>query len=251
MLRSLYIASTGMLVQRQRMDVLTNNIANIETSGYKKDTLISRSFRDMMIERLENSNILNMSTSIGPLNTGIHADEIFTSFSQGAIEETGRLSDIALQGEGFFVISTPDGNRYTRDGAFAVSSNGYLVNSDGHYVQGENGSIYVGQGEFSINESGEVLVDGEVVNKLRVVTFADLSGLRKTGDNLYMNSNNQAEITPQDTVVRQGSLENSNVNMAQEMVDMMTVSRAYETNQRMVKMLDESLAKSVNEVGKV
>lgn len=251
MLRSLYIASTGMLVQRKKMDVMTNNITNIETSGYKKDMLLSRSFKDMMIERLNDPNIVNISKTVGPLNTGIHVDEVVTSFRQGAMEDTGRLSDIALQGEGFFVISTPDGERYTRDGAFAVSSNGYLVNSDGHYVSGKNGSIYVGQGEFSINESGDVVVDNTVVNKLRVVTFADLNGLRKTGNNLYMNFNNQPEIALQDTVVRQGSLENSNVDMAQEMVNMMTVSRAYETNQRIVKMLDESLGKSVNEVGKV
>jgi flagellar basal-body rod protein FlgF len=145
MLRSLYIASTGMLAQREKMDIVTNNIVNVDTTGYKKDTLISKSFKDMMIQSMN-------GTDIGNLNTGIHVDDVVTSFDQGVLEQTDRLSDVALEGDGFFVVNTQDGIRYTRDGAFAVTSNGYLVNSEGNYVQGTNGNIYVGSGDFAIDE---------------------------------------------------------------------------------------------------
>ena len=125
MLRSLYIASTGMLAQREKMDIATNNIVNVDTTGYKKDTLITRSFKDMMIQSMNGQDI-------GPLNTGIHVDDVRTSFDQGSMEQTDRLTDVALEGDGFFVVNTAAGIRYTRDGAFAVSSDGYLVNSEGN-----------------------------------------------------------------------------------------------------------------------
>lgn len=246
MLRSLYIASTGMMAQRKRMDVLTNNITNIETVGYKKDTLLTRSFADMLIERMGDPD--GNSSSIGALNTGVHIDEIVTRHSQGGLEETGRLSDVALVGDGFFVISTPNGERYSRNGAFAVSQNGYLINEDGYYVQGTGGRIYLGSGAFSIDEQGNVTADGAATNRLRIVTFTDAGALRKQGSNLYAGN---GAIPSTNTQVRQGSLENSNVDMAEEMVNMMTVSRSYETNQRMIQMLDSTLEKSVNEVGRV
>lgn len=250
MLRSLYLAATGMMVQRKKMDVLTNNIANAETTGYKRDRLLSRSFKDMMIERTGDPYIVNILSGVGPQNTGIHIDEIFTDFLQGSLEQTGRLSDIAIQGDGYFAVSTPAGERYTRDGSFAVSSEGYLVTSDGYPVLGTNGFLRVGSGTFSVDGQGNVTAGGTAVGRIRVVTFADPTGLRKIGDNLYINYSNQAQVAGAYTV-KQGYLEGSNVDIAREMVDMMEVSRSYETNQRMVKMLDESLGKAVNEVGRL
>ncbi len=251
MLRSLYIATTGMLVQRKKMDVITNNVANIETNGYKKDRLLSRSFQDMMIQRIGDPAIISMSTTVGAQNTGVHIDEITIDFTQGSMENTERLSDLALQGSGYFVVSTPNGDRYTRDGSFAVSSDGYLVSGDGYPIMGTNGRIQVGNGKFAIDDQGNVTVDGKITNKLRIAAFADETGLRKTGFNLFINYTNQAVGTPAGTTVKQGYLEGSNVDMATEMVEMMEVSRTYDTNQRMVKMLDESLGKAVNEVGRV
>lgn len=251
MIRSLYIASTGMLVQRKKMDILTNNITNIETIGYKKDNLISRSFKDMMIERVNDPYIINATNIVGNQNTGVHIDEIVTGFQQGSMEDTGRLSDVALQGSGFFVVSTPEGDRYTRDGSFAVNKEGYLVNSDGLYISGEKGRIFVGKNEFVIDEQGNVAINDTIVNKLKIASFGDVSALRKQGNNLYMNYNNQQILSTTDTKAQQGCLEYSNVDMAEEMVNIMAVSRTYETNQRIVKMIDESLDKTVNEVGRV
>lgn len=251
MLRSLEIAGTNMLVQRKKMDVITNNITNIETAGFKKDQLLSRSFKDMMIKRINDPNVLYVKKGVGPLNNGIHIDEVVTDFVQGNLEGTQRLTDLALQGSGFFVVSTPNGQRYTRDGSFTVNSQGYLTNNDGHYLMGTNGRVHVGEGKFSVDDQGNVTVDGSVVNKIRVVDFNDPNGLRKEGNNLYYNFSGQNVLTPKETVVKQGFIENSNADISREMVDMMEVSRTYETNQRMIKMLDESLGKTVNEVGRV
>ena len=251
MLRSLYIAATGMLVQRKKMDVITNNITNIETNGYKRDQLISRSFKDMLITRINDPAVVSYSTAIGSQNTGVHIDEVATDFTQGNLEDTGRLSDLALQGPGFFAVNTPGGERYTRDGSFSVNSEGYLVTADGNYVMGVSGRIRVGTGKFSVSDQGVVTVNGTPAGKLKIVTFADTAGLRKEGNNLYANYNTQIVAATAGTSVKQGTLEGSNVDIAREMVDMISVSRFYETNQRMVKMLDESLGKAVNEVGRV
>jgi len=251
MLRSLYIAGTGMLVQRKKMDVLTNNIANVETTGYKKDLLLSRSFKDILLERTNDPSVLNISSSVGSLNNGIHIDEVVVDFTQGSMEETGRLTDLAIDGAGFFAVSTPNGERYTKDGSFGINSQGFLVNNDGYYVQGTGGAINVGMGGFAVDSAGNVTVDGNPVGKLKIVSFTDTGGLRKEGNNLYANYTNQSMQQDSLSSVRQGSLESSNVDITRQMVDMMEISRTYELNQRMVKMIDESLAKTVNEVGKV
>jgi len=244
MLRSFYIAGTGMLAQREKMDIVTNNIINVDTTGYKKDTLITRSFKDMMIQSMNGQDI-------GPLNTGIHVDDVVTSFVQGNLEQTDRLTDVALEGDGFFVVNTPAGVRFTRDGAFAVSSDGYLVNSEGNYIQGTNGSIFVGRGEFTINEQGYVTVNGQTVNRLLLVTFENLTGLEKAGSNMFAQGSAGAPQLAAGCKVKQGYLEASNVDMAEEMVTMVELNRAYQVNQRVLTMLDQSLGKTVNEVGKV
>lgn len=251
MLRSFYIAGTGMLAQRAKMSVLTNNLTNIDTTGYKKDVVVSRSFQDLLIQNSNDPSILRINGSIGAQNTGVHVEQLVTVFSQGNFEQTSRMSDLAIEGEGFFVIETPQGNRYTRDGSFTVGRGGYLINSDGHFVSGTNGNIFVGDGEFSVDEQGYVTVDGQPAGRLRIVTFDDLSGLRKSGDNLYSNYTGQAEREAVDAKVKQGWLEGSNVDMASEIVSMVELNRAYELNQRVLKMVDESLSKTVNEVGRV
>ncbi len=251
MLRSFYIAGTGMLAQRARMNVLTNNITNIDTTGYKKDAIVSRSFADLLIQNKKDPYLLNKSALIGPQNTGAHVDIIATVFSQGDLEETRRQTDLALEGQGFFTVQTNEGNRYTRDGSFSVGNDGCLITGDGCYVSGYNGRIYVGHGSFAVDTLGNVTVDGQITDRLRIVDFDDLSGLRKTGENLYANYSNQPVRQAQNVKVMQGYLEVSNVNMADEVVNMVEVNRAFEMNQRVLRIIDESLSKSVNEVGRV
>lgn len=250
MLRCFYTAGTGMLVQRDRMDVLANNLTNVETTGYKSDNLISSTFQDMILTRLNDPGIVSVSTIVGPLGTGTHIEEVSTSFEQGSVEQTGRSCDFALEGEGFFAVDTTDGERYTRDGSFAVTDTGYLVTSEGRYVQGSNGRIYVGSDSFKVDGQGNVYVEGALTDKMKIVTFADLTALRKEGSNLYNAQGQQAQASGDVTVV-QGSLEGSNVDTAEELTKLLSVSNAYQINQRVLGLVDGSLEKAVNEVGRV
>ncbi len=249
MIRSFYIAGTAMTTQADKLDVLTNNLTNVDTTGYKKDKLISRSFSDVLIERLNDPYVMNISNKIGYQNDGIHIDEVVTDFSQSGFEETARLSDLALEGTGFFVVETPEGDMYTRDGNFFVNADGDLVTSDGYYLAGENGHIHVGNEEFAVDSQGYVIVNGQTVNRISLAAFDDLGGLRKDGNNLFMT--NQPVRTPTDLQVKQGFLETSNVDTADELVKMMEVTRAFSFNQRVLTMVDQSLEKTVNEVGRV
>lgn len=249
MLRSLYIAGTGMLVQRSKMDIITNNIANVETVGYKKDDLLTRSFQEMLISRM-NDPVKNQSNQLGSLKTGTHIDELYTSFSQGTFESTEETTDMAIEGDGFFVVQTPQGNRFTRSGNFFVSADGTLVNPDGHFVLSESGSkLTVGTRNFAVDLTGTITADGKSIGKIKVVQFEDTAGLKKTGNNLYEGSGETA-AKDGSYAIQQGTIELSNVDVAREMVDMITTNRAFEINQRIVRMLDESLSKTVNNIAR-
>ncbi len=251
-LPSLNIAGSGITAQRRRMDVLTNNIANMETAGFKADSVISRSFRDLMLHQVGDPAILYSAPSVGPLNTGVRVDEVSTSFEPGNVEDTGRSTDICIIGDGFYVVATAAGDRYTRNGNFAVTPDGYLTNSDGNYIMGTAGMINVGDANFTVNYNGDITrSDGTYAGQIRIVEFADLNGLRKTGDNLFLNFTGQAVLDGQNYELRQNSLETSNVNIASEMVDMLTLYRSYESSQRVLRIMDEMIGKAVNEVGRI
>ncbi len=249
MLRSLYLSATHMLVQRRKVDVITNNIANMDTAGYKADKLVSRSFKDMLLVQTGKSSANSLT---GPLNTGVHIDELITSFKEGSLEPTGRTLDFAITGDGFFAISTLAGERYTRNGAFTLNNEGYLVTADGSRVSGTSGFIQLDSPEFSIDELGNVInAQGETAGTLKLVSFDDKSGLSKMGDGLFINRSNQAPKASTEAKVLQGFLETSNTDAANEIFELMAASRTYETSQRVVRMLDESLSKAVNEIGRV
>lgn len=259
MLRSMYTAGTAMLTYNRQMDVITNNLVNVETRGFKADTLATRSFRDMLIDRIDDPSIYQ-STSVGNHNTGIHVDQKYTSFTQGALESTDVKTDLALTADGFFVIDYTTENdedvveRYTRNGAFNVDVDGYLVTAEGNYVMGEAGPIEVGSHNFTVSDDGFVFNEaGDEVDRLRLVRFLDNASLRKDGHNMYYNydldNNVPEEVTT--PIVKQGYLENSNVDTARETVNMMQVYRAYEINQRILTLIDESLGRAVNDIARV
>jgi flagellar basal-body rod protein FlgG len=232
------------------MDVLSNNLTNVDTTAYKSDGLISSTFADMMVERLNDPGIVSVTNTVGALGTGTHIEEVYTSFEQGNIENTSRSCDFALEGDGFFVVATPEGDRYTRGGSFSVTGEGYLVNSEGQYLQGQNGRIFVGGDDFKVDEQGNIYVNDTLTDKFRIVEFQDPAALRKQGDNLYYSAGGQAQVSTATAVV-QGALEGSNVDTAEELTRLLAVSNAYTINQRVLGMVDESLSKTVNEVGKV
>lgn len=246
MLRGLYTAAGAMINQRQRMDVLTNNLANLETPGYKKDYVSSRSFDDVLVYSMNNPD--SKVYTVGPLTYGSHLDEVTTSFAQGTPEQTDQNTDLALLGDGFFVVETAAGLRYTRAGNFQVNVAGYLCTADGNYVRSTaGGRVYVGGTNFTVASDGTV-TSAYGSSRLQIVSFADAKTLQKAGGNLYSST---VAPTASTASVLQGSLEVSNVDMAQEVVNMIEVQRNYEINQRIVNMFNDSLQKTVNEVGKV
>ncbi len=242
MIRGLYTAATGMMVQRNKMDTLTNNLVNAETTGYKKETLVSSTFTEVMLDRLSDSG----DNGIGSYAYGNRVDQQYIDFSQGSLEETGKATDLAIIGDGFFVVQTAAGDRYTRAGNFAVDGEGYLVNGDGCYVLGRQGRIQAGGADFIVQADGAVLVDGAAVDTLRIETFTDLNVLRKQGDNLYYGYGDAAAVNATGFQVSQGVQENSNMDVVSGMVELLTLYRKYEANQKVVTMTNETLSMAVN-----
>jgi flagellar basal-body rod protein FlgG len=254
----------------QRMDIITNNMANVNTTGYKRDHVISHAFSDQLITRLNDPGMmriilnLNPNPVIGRINPGVFVDDVFTVFQQGPLQHTGNPLDLALQGEGFFVVmrggyvngdngvnGNGNGNGgerfFTRDGSFVLHE-GMLMTTTGERVQGLNGNIRLPNGYISINENAQIFVNGEYVDTLLLTNFSDLHSLRKMEDNLYTISEHSEEIPVEGVRIHQGFLEGSNVNIVQEMVQMITASRAYETNARMLTAQDGTLQHAVSSI---
>jgi len=204
-----------------------------------------------VVDKLKISNPIN---TIGSIGYGVHIDEVFTDFTQGQLQPTGNPLDLALEGKGFMCIETAGGERYTRNGEFTRNSEGYLVTKEGNMVLGEKGAIQINGETSSINEKGEVLVDGALIDKLKLVDFKDYELLRKEGDGLIKIADEidvQENLTETKSILRQGYIEGSNVNSVREMVDMLTMLRSFEGNQKVLKAYDEMLGKSVNELGRI
>lgn len=248
MVRGLYTAATGMTVQRNKMDVLTNNVVNAETPGFKSDGLITSTFTEVMLSRINDPNISIVgSQKVGGYDFGSHVDEVVTDFTGGTLEQTDKYTDLALAGDGFFTVETAGGQlRYTRSGNFTVSGDGYLVTQDGGYVMGQNGRIFVGDAKFAVSDKGEITGQTAIPDTLDIVAFADPGVLRKIGNNLYGVYGNVQPTPTAGAAVRQGALEGSNVDVSGQMVDMISVYRKYEANQKIVGMTDKTLELTVN-----
>ena len=252
MIRGLYLSGTGMLTQRNKMDVITNNISNVDTHGFREQKMLSRSFQDMLIERQNDPAVVRAERTVGPLGTGIHIDEIATSFKQGALEQTDLSTDVAIEGGGFFVVNTPNGERYTRAGNFHLSATGELVDGNGNSVQGQGGNITLESDRFTIRENGTIYNNdtGAEVGRLRIVEFENPGNLRESENTYFYVYGDAGMRDAQNSVVLQGFIEMSNVETAQQMVDMIIASRAYESSQRAVGMIDDTLNRAVNDIAK-
>lgn len=260
MVRALYTAWTGLRNEEKRMDVVTNNIANADTTGYKKIDVTSQSFDRQLAVKIDDETIgLNRKQGIGGVSLGVKIGETYYDMSQGNFRQTEDQYNLALSGNGFFTISTTDKGgtehiRYTRDGDFTVTKDGFLVTKDGDYVLAEGGNrIQIPDAnlvKISVNQLGEIYSGNTYVATLQLVDFESYEALSSYGENMYEPVDG-AVLTDADAAVQQGYLEMSNVNMVTEMVDMIAITRAYETNQKMVQTIDKALDKAVNEIGRV
>lgn len=257
MVKGLYTAYTGMINEQNRMDVITNNMANSATYGYKAEGATAQSFADVYAVKIKDASEYFVNKRLGGMSMGAQIGETYTDYSQGSFHETENTYDLALEGNGFFSISFTNkagetSIKYTRDGSFTVNTDGYLVTKDGDFVLGNgNAPIRIDTNTtVRIDTLGNIYQDGALVNRLAVTDFTDYNYLEKYGENMY---NLVEGGTNQDSTarVRQGFIEQSNVNIVSEMVDMIQITRAYETNQKVIKTIDGTLDKSVNSVGKL
>lgn len=257
MVKGLYTAYTGMIHQQKRLDTLTNNLANAATTGYKKEGATAAAFKEVMSYKIKDNSEGNPVKQLGGISLGVKIGESYRDFSQGAFRITNANFDLALEGDGFFAISFTnkqgeDSVKYTRDGSFTMSEDGYLMTKDGDFVLDVNENpIRLDTTEnFSVDILGNIYQGEQVVSTLGIVDFEDYNYLEAYGENMF-DPVEGAQIIDSAARVYQGYLETSNVQTVSEMVEMITVTRAYETNQKIINSIDSTLDKAVNQVGKV
>ena len=317
MWRGLYTAATGMITETKRTDVIANNLANAATTGYKHDKAIHREFEAMLIRRVhdwEEGGLVGMSEglavdindlgtnpndvtqirgfdadpfyrpTIGRLGMGDFIDEIAVDYEQGPLETTGHQYDLAIVGNGFFTIDSPQGVRYTRNGAFFKNSAGYLQDIRGYNLLDVNGNPIriprdVEDKDIFITGDGSIFVTGDdtelenppthtdnlltignrdntqLLAQINFVQFDDRLALQKQGDNLFYQvqdaEGNVAQPQPATGEILQGVLEKSNVEIVREMVELIHNHRLYEAGQKAVTTQDTMLDASVNQVGQI
>ena len=356
MIKGLYIAGTSMITNIHKMDVIGNNLANVNTTGYKKDSVEVESFNARMLSRIngstipyemgqskvtqvkdgdqvqvetdkgyfridtpngihysksaiffkdtdgylrtiykniggtidnlqgnkvlglkgpinvgdqdfevdETGNVLvggtsvdqlvigTMPTTLGTMSAGVRGYSVLTDFEQGQLEMTNSGFDLAIKGEGFFSVSTPEGEYYTRNGAFTTNSNNELVTMDGAKVLGEEGPITIESDSFSVNEYGEVIQNGEITAKLKLTAFSNISDVYKIGTGYYKE---KAELAGEKVEfageIAQGFIEQSNIDAISEMIQLIEMNRNYETSQKVITTIDEMIGKCVTELGRL
>jgi flagellar basal-body rod protein FlgG len=279
-----------MRAQQWRLDAVANNLANVNTDGYKRDIAAHKAFPEMLLRRQGDDGVYHIpfgsadaAPIIGRLGTGVEFNELYTIFEQGALKETSSDFDIALDGRGFFSVATPYGERYTRNGSFVLGKEGFLETKEGYPVLGENGPIRVKANNFQVDNEGRVWVNAAynaddpelligresnlweetvLLDTLKIVEFQFERFLDKQGSSLWRetgpehNSLGKYSGPPmlmseeRRPKVIQGFLEAANVDPVMEMVQMIEVNRSYEANQKVIQTEEAALGTLINQVAK-
>jgi flagellar basal-body rod protein FlgF len=251
----IYMAAAAALAYEKRLEVVANNIANVNTAGFKRDDVAFQAYL---------SSAEGAAAPVAPPYPNPQAGASFwvsyssrTDFSPGPLQQTGNQLDLALNGKGFFTVESPNGTVYTRRGNFTLSPDGVLVTQEGWPVQGSSGELRLDaanggpQGlDASVGEDGSVRVNGRDVGRLRIEDFSDPGRLTKIGDGYFTAGDAESSAAPENVRVAQGFLEMSNVETVRAMTEMIEILRGYESYQRVIRSIDEINAKSINEVGR-
>lgn len=278
MFKGFYTATTGMIAQQRRTEMLSNNIANASTPGYKADQSTVRAFPNMLLSAIEKNGKANLQNGfnpmsvqqIGTLGTGVYMQETIPDYTQGQLVQTDLKSDVALvdeylpvRGDGsrtgglYFRLQTDGQEAYTRNGNFTVDSQGSLVTSGGNYVLSTTGEpIRVTSDDYTITEDGRVLENNELIAQIDVAYVEDPDRLIKQDNGLYYTEDGNELTSAYDDndiafSMRQGYIEQSNVDAGSTMTEIMSAYRSFEANQKMLQAYDRSMDKAVNEIGKV
>lgn len=238
MIYGIYPLLSGSMAQETALEVINNNLANINTTGYKKDHV---TFKEYMAKAENTPELTRKYADYAVFN------DIGTDFSNGAIKHTGNALDLALEGKGFFTIQTNNETAYTRNGTFTINSNNELVTQEGYRVLGNTGPITLPDGEITISQDGIVTVGGAEIDKLKIVV---LDHVQKLGSSLFKRSPNTVERQDEDTRILQGALEMSNVNPISELTEMIKTVRSYETLLKLISGMDELSGRGINDLGR-
>jgi len=249
MIMGLYAGATGMMALERHQEVIANNIANASTPGFKRQTPVVRGFHQIMMDKLRDPVFLNVQRGPGG---GLRMDETFTDLSGGPIVQTGNPQNVAIDGPGFIAVDTATGEQFTRSGEFSVNEQGLLTTANGLVVQNSSGSgIEVGEGVVNVEEDGTVTANGAIVGRIRILEFENPHLLQRVGDNLFSASEEvrAGAVEEGDTRVIWKSLEQSNVQIANEILQLTLGLRAYQANQRSIAAADTTLGRLIDQVG--
>jgi flagellar basal-body rod protein FlgF len=250
----LYAAVSGSLAHEKRLAILTNNLANANTVGFKADKPV------FQVDPLPSvggplpasegapAEITSLDRFQGRASAQTRLGSVHTDFTQGDLRQTGNTLDVALEGRGFFAVQTADGVAYTRQGTFSLNAEGVMVTAQGLPVLGDKGPLRLPQGKIEIAPSGQVSVNGTLVDRLKVVDFPQPSSLEKQGDTLFRSLDPTPPETTTNAVVRQGALETANVEPVRLMISVMETSRAYEAYQKVIQAFNDIAGRAVNDI---
>lgn len=251
MIRSFYTTNRHMNILQKKQENTSSNISNINTPGYKFQDIVQSTLESHNLINYLGGNQLNRREELGSLEFGNQIDEAYRSFSQGNMMETNQQTDFSIVGNGFFTIELDNGELgYTRNGNFRVNENNQLVTVEGYLVQGidrtgNRRSINLVNNQLDVNNNGDILNQGI---SFLISDFNDYNGLNNIGDTIFTGP---GAYRLENNEIRQGFLEGSNVSMVDEIVKMIEVSREFQSNQKVLHAADETLAKTVNEIGRV
>jgi flagellar basal-body rod protein FlgF len=258
--KGIYSPLSGALAQERYLEVIANNLANINTTGYKADT-ISFSLLDPEPYKHYNSPLppanykQDLSSFLPPRGNDIQyvgVGEVGRDMSQGSIVQTGNHTDVMIKGNGYLSIYTKEGIRHSRDGSLAVNADGILVHKSGSPVLGERGNIQLRGLRFEVNQRGEIFQEGKYVDRLLIQDTKNQASFERVGDNLLFYNGHPDELTNvENAEVIQGMLEGSNVNAIKSMTSMIMAHRSYEAYQKALKHFDQLMEKSSNTIGEV
>lgn len=260
MLNNIYAPLSGALAQEKVLDIIANNLANLNTVGFKGESvtfkLLPPEPEKNYVDPLPPANYKIPFEEILPLRGNemsyVGVSGVVRDKSQGTVIETKNPLDVMVEGDGYIGVNTKQGIRYTRNGSLSMNSNGNLVDFLGNPIIGEQGNILIAGKNIEINPLGEVYQDGEYVDRIQLYTTPDEAQMEKVGTNYYIFNGNQDDMTTvENPTMRQGYLEGSNVNAIKSLTNMILAHRSYEAYQKAVKNMDSMMDKSANSIGQL
>ncbi|QEY34325.1 flagellar hook-basal body protein [Caproiciproducens galactitolivorans] len=243
--RGFYSLASGMLTQSRVLTGISNNLANIETPGYKKKLVTTSTFGNLMINRLD-----TQRTELGSVSLITVADKTNTIHTEGVLKNTNRALDFAIKGDGFFAVQGTNGTVYTRNGSFNVDSEGYLTLNNVGRVLGANGPIRVGTDQIEADEQGNLFANGRNVGRIAVYNFADYTALQAAGEGMFSYTGGAPALMQNPSILWK-TVEGSNVNAAEEMTRAISAQRNLQNCSQALKMYDQVLTNSVTNIAKI